>query len=283
MHSFTRKITAALALALSLSSCSSVLYYPSKERYFDPAKAGMSHEDVWLRTPDGSKIHGWYLKNPVQARPKATIIFFHGNAENLTTHFASLAWILPHGYDYFIWDYRGYGQSEGQADPENTVRDGMLVVREIHKRNEKTPLILFGQSLGGAVALRTQIELGKSIPIRLTVIDSSFASYQEAGRHVLSHHWLTWLGQPLAYLLLSDRWAPADRVLEIAPVPLVVIHGRKDGVVDFELGRDLFEKAREPKEFWEIENGLHTDVFWRHGEIYREKLLKRLEAALYSE
>lgn len=265
-----------------LTGCSSFLYYPSQERYSDPSKAQISYRDTWIKTPDGIHLHGWYFKNQVLNSPRATIIFFHGNAENLTSHFVSLAWILPYGYDYFIFDYRGYGQSEGKPNPENTVKDGSQIIREIHHQNPKSPLIIFGQSLGGAIAMRSLIELNKEIPIQLLVIDSSFTSYRSVAQHVLSHHWMTWLFQPLAYALLSDEWAPGERIAELAPTPLIIMHGDHDRIVDFELGEQIFKLAKNPKEFWRIDGGHHTDAFWKHGLIYREKLLLRMHEALSS-
>lgn len=271
-----------LGLFVFMTGCSSFLYYPSQERFFDPSKAQISFQDTWVKTPDGIHLHGWHFKNQVMNHAKATLIFFHGNAENLTSHFASLAWILPYGYDYFIFDYRGYGQSEGKPNPENTVKDGTLIIREIYHQNLKSPLIIFGQSLGGAIAMRSVIELKNEIPIKLVVVDSSFASYRSVAQHVLSHHWLTWLFQPLAFALLSDEWAPGTQIAELAPTPLVVMHGDHDQVVDFELGEQIFNFAKNPKEFWKIEGGRHTDAFWKHGSLYRERFLRRMEDALTS-
>ena len=112
---------------------------------------------------------------------------------------------------------------------------------------------------------RSLVELKKEVPVRLVVIDSSFISYRDAGQGVLSHAWVTWLFQPLAQVLLSDRWAPEKRVAELAPTPLVVMHGNRDQVIDYDLGEDLFKAAGEPKEFWRVEGGRHIDAFWRHS------------------
>lgn len=268
------------ALSIGLLGCSSMLYHPTSETYFDPKQGGLSYDDVSFSSQNGRKLHGWYFRTAARKKPKATIVFFHGNGENLTSHFATLAWILPYGYDYLIFDYQGYGSSEGEPSPEGTVQDGIAALRFVKGRAPESPLVVFAQSLGGAVALRTLIELKGEVPVRLVVIDSSFLSYQAAGRSVLSQHWLTWILQPFSTLVLSDAWAPGERVAEISPTPLVVLHGDQDQVIDFKLGERLFEKAKEPKEFWRVENGRHTDAFWRHGTLYRERFLKRLEQAL---
>lgn len=273
-------LRAALILITSTFGCSSVLYHPSQDRYFDPAQAHLTYEDTWIISMDGTKLHGWYFKHQTNLPSNGVILFFHGNAENISTHFASLAWILSYGYDYFIFDYRGYGQSEGSPTPQNTVSDGVDVIRQIHQKVPDIPLIIFGQSLGGAIALRCLIELKKEVPIQLIAIDSSFSSYQSVGGSVLSHHWLTWLFQPLAYLLLSDRWAPDGKIAELAPTPLLIIHGDQDRIVDYQLGLELFQQAKEPKEFWKIKGGNHTDVFWRHGTIYQQRFVNLLREGL---
>jgi fermentation-respiration switch protein FrsA (DUF1100 family) len=292
MEKFAQKFTKIFAILLLLASqtffvgCSSVLYHPSHQKFIDPEKNGISHEEVSFMSTDGTKLHGWYFKSPVVGKPgapkapRAQFVFFHGNGENMTTHFASLAWILPFGYDYFIFDYRGYGISEGDPTPEGTVRDGMAAIRYAHQRNPNVPLIVFAQSLGGPIAMRSLIELKREVPIKWVVLDSTFLSYDSEGRSVLSKSWITWLFQPLPYLLLSDAWAPGDRVSEISPTPILVMHGDKDRTVDYSLGVDLFTHAREPKEFWKIEGGQHIDAFWEHKGIYRTKFLDRLDNLL---
>ncbi len=238
-------------------------------------------ESIHFASEDGTRLHGWYFSNRERRPPKAFLVFFHGNAENLTSHFIALTFLLEEGYDFFIFDYRGYGESEGKPDPEGTVMDGKAALRWAHARaaqfkEPQPPLVVFAQSLGGAIALRSIIDLGGSVPIRWVVADSTFASYRAAAASVMSNSWVTWPFQPLACLLMSDRYAPGDKVTQISPVPLLVIHGDKDPVIDISLGRKLFEKAKEPKEFWLVEGGGHTDAFMRASPTYRQKFIARL-------
>jgi fermentation-respiration switch protein FrsA (DUF1100 family) len=285
---------ANLALLVGLfvglgSSCSSLLYHPTQRTYFAPEDAKLKYDDVSFESASGAKLHGWHLKAEGGRAPKALIVHFHGNAENLTSHFASLAWIMSQGYDSFIFDYQGYGRSEGKPTPEGTVQDGIAALKIAPTLVKPgTPLVVFGQSLGGAISLRSLIELkaqwkdefSNKLPVRLILLDSSFKSYRDAGQGVMSRSWLTWLFQPLAHLVLSDRWAPDDRVRELAPIPLVVMHGDQDQVIGLDLGEELFAAAGDPKEFWKVEGGRHTDAFWRHGTKYRERFVQRIEQAL---
>ncbi len=190
-----------------------------------------------------------------------------------------LYWVVAKGYDLFIFDYRGYGKSGGKPSPEGTTADGRAALRWVdsHRPKDK-PLIIFGQSLGGAIALRVAGELATEIPYDAMVVDSTFHSYREAGRKVLASGWLTWAFQFLPYLVLSDRYAPRDHIEKIAPHPLLVVHGTEDKTIAFSLGKKVFELARDPKEFWEIKNGQHTDFMYRENMRYQKDLLHWLEA-----
>lgn len=262
----------AVAFLTSLSGCSSLLYYPTKERLSDPARFRHKPQDVFFQTEDGLKLHGWYFKTP--KRPaKATVLFFHGNAQNLTSHFLALYWMLDQGFDYFIFDYRGYGESEGEPSPEGTIKDGKAAVAWIAQNKDPgTQLVIFAQSLGGAVGLRVACEMKDAVPYKAVIVDSTFPSYKKVARKALNKVWITWPFQWVTYLVLSDRYAPKSCIRDIAPRPLLVVHGTADRTVDFSLGEEVYELARDPKEFWRIEGGHHTDFLFREGTIYQEKL-----------
>ena len=260
-----------------LSSCSSLFYYPNKGRlYYDPKAMGYTPEDIYFTDIAQRKLHGWWF--PAKKFPaKATIIFFHGNAENLTSHYLHLAWITAEGYHLFIFDYPGYGLSEGKPTPESCLDSGHAAVNWVAKnKSPDDPIIIYGQSMGGIVALRTAIDKKAEINLKLVVADSTFDSFQRIARAKLAQSWLTWWIQPLSYVLLSDYWAPED-LKSLSPVPVLVIHGLKDVVVEPELGEEVFEKLAEPKTLWTIPDGAHTDVFWQHDHKYRDKFLSFLE------
>jgi fermentation-respiration switch protein FrsA (DUF1100 family) len=207
------------------------------------------------------------------------VVHFHGNAQNLSSHFLGLEWIHKKGFDYFIFDYRGYGKSQGEPSPQGTIEDGEAAMRWAHAQNPSLPMIVVGQSLGGAVALRTVYEMKKEIPVKLLVADSTFHSYQEIGRKTLAKSWMLWLLQPLAYVVLSDRWAPGKKIGELSPTKILVVHGTQDPVMPLSLGKRIFELAKEPKEFWEVKDGGHIDFTWRIQEGYRDRLIKEFETA----
>ncbi len=260
---------------LLLSGCSSLLYHPTQVQYYDPAELDLQPENIVVNVNENIQLHGWYFKSK---KPKAVIVFFHGNAQNLTSHFINLSWVVKENYDYFIWDYRSYGQSTGEPSPKNTVEDGMLIIRSIHERNPNLPLFVLGQSLGGAVAMRSVIELANEVPIKGVIADSTFQSYQSVGRNVLSRHWLTWLFQPFVYIALSDKYAPSGEVHKISPIPILVIHGKEDPIIDYKFGEEIFKDAREPKQFLRVETGGHINSFWGESrDDVRKQFLSFLE------
>lgn len=270
-----------LFFLLGLMGCSSMMYYPNRFKYFEPAKWGLRAEDVDFKDQEGLPLHAWWFDSKVSPA-KGTFVFFHGNAENLTSHFAALTWLPEQGYNFLIFDYPGYGLSEGEPSPRGNVLAGQAALQWVHKNKDSRPLVVYGQSMGGIVALRTVQELRGEVPIRAVIADGTFDSFQAIARKKLSQSWITWWMQPFSYLFLSDAWAPD--VAAISPTPLLVMHGKLDNVVNFEFGESLFQKAREPKKMLISEEGAHGNLFWIQGGKFRTELLQFIESqVIYSQ
>ncbi len=275
-----RRFVLLLSLvSLALPGCSGLLYHPTHQRHYEPAVFGLNPEETWI---EGR--HAWSFK--AERRPaKALVVFFHGNAENLTSHFASLSWLPRMGYDYVIFDYRGYGMSEGKPSPESTVEDGVSVLK--WALAQKVPLVLFGQSLGGAVLMRSLQEIDTTIPpeqkasIKLIALDSTFRSYQKAGSSTLRSSWITWPFQWLSYLLLSDQKAPQAAWPE--RYRWLVIHGTEDRTIESRLGAELFESLPAPKQWMLVPGAGHIQSLRMQvpdGRYpYREKFVAILDEA----
>lgn len=268
------RILLAIVAPIMFTSCSSMMYYPQPHKFYDPAKFNMKFEEVRFANKDGEKIHGWWFESKTQPA-KGTWVFFHGNAENISTHFLALSWLPEAGYNYFIFDYPGYGESEGKPSPYANVSTGEAALQWVHDNKDKNPLIVYGQSMGGIVAMRTAIEMKNKIPMRILMVDGTFPSFQRIAKDKLSTSWITWLFQPLAYLVLSDRWAPD--LEEISPLPLLVLHGEKDNVIEIENGQRIFAEAKEPKAFIAVPEGAHNNLFWVAERKYREPILKKMD------
>lgn len=237
-----------------------------------PEQLKLHHEEVWFENSLNQKIHGWWLP-ALTKESKGTFVFFHGNAENLTSHFMNLFWLPQAGYNYFIFDYPGYGRSQGEPSPKSTTLTGRAAVEWVSKNKDSRPLIIYGQSLGGIIALRTFLDTKDRIKYKAVIGDNTFSSYRRVARIKLKQNLFTWPLQPLVFLLLSDRYAPDQDLDKISPTPFLIIHGQKDFIVEPENAEHIYKRSLEPKEIWRIEDGFHNDTFWRHDFTYRQKLL----------
>lgn len=264
----------SLALIL-FSGCSGIMYYPTQNIYFDPAEIDLHPESIYFKNFKNQTLHGWWFES--KSKPsKGTLVFFHGNAENLTSHFMQLSWLPAEGYSYFIFDYPGYGQSEGAANTGNVVRSGYDAILWVHKNKDPRPLIIYGQSIGGITALKGALDVKKTIPLRLVIIDSSFSSYQKIARYKMSLSWITWLLQPLTYILISDEYAPQN-LQDLSPTPVLLIHGQSDQIVEPRWSDEIFVQLKDPKEIWKIPRANHTQTFWIDNMSYRKKLVDYLD------
>ncbi len=270
-----------------LSGCSSALFFPSRSLFYDPAKMDLNFEEVHFTSYDGTPLYGWYFHHR-EARPAKAIVFYaHGNGGNISSHFGNIAFVLDRGYDFFIFDYRGYGSSGGsRPSPREAVGDTIAALHwtDARAKKEKLPMIAFGQSLGSALMIRALAEEKATIHPKLIVIESGFLSYEWAAVSVLSNHWLLFPLEPLAFLVISDEWAPKLRIRELAPTPFLIFHGDADHTIDFRLGVELYDAALPPKEFIRVPGGGHIQSFWvEDGKKFREVFLARMDAAIKSD
>jgi alpha-beta hydrolase superfamily lysophospholipase len=271
-----------MVLAFLSSGCTHFFYQPTSDVYVKPEAIPNrpSEEKVPI---ENDQLSVWVFAPAHSNSDTPVVIQFHGNGENMTSHFFSLYWAVEQGIDLVTFDYRGYGQSTGKASPENTIEDGVALVEWTSRRFPKRTLVLHGQSLGGAISLKVAQRLKEENPdlhkrIHSLIVENTFASYKSVAADALSKSWLTWSLQPLAYILVTDRVAPKDKLGELAPTPLLVIHQQEDPIVSFEQGRTLFEKASQPKEFWPIEQRGHVSTFLGPKKMkYREQYLSWLK------
>lgn len=259
-------------MATILSSCSNMLFYPSKVMVRTPADVGIRYQDIDFHSKDGTLLHGWYL--PANGDAKGSILFVHGNAENISTHLRSVYWLPAKGYNVLLFDYRGYGLSGGTPSLDGAISDCEAALKTLVERvNKNGPqgLIVFGQSLGGALAIYATETSQYKDSVNAVVVESTFASYRDIAQDKFAHFILTWpLQWPLA-LLFPDDLSPVKVVKGLAPIPLLVIHGDADPIVPIQHGKALYDAANEPKQFWKIAGGGHISAF--NSEKNRERFL----------
>lgn len=261
-----------------LNSCSFVFYQPDRVLYSRPEQFQVEYEEIWMEAADKTRLHAWHLKNKQGLKePKGLILFFHGNAQNLSSHYANLVWVTDHGYDLFIFDYRGYGLNEGQPNQQGVNKDGVAALNYAHnlfKKGNYKKFIVYGQSLGGNIMGRALQDFDHNKDIDLLVFDSTFSSYQKIAFNKLKKFPITYVLSPLAYILIDDRFGSYKHLHKIKR-PALVIHGTKDFVVEPEHGRYIYDHiGSEKKWIWPIINGRHIDVYYKHDKRYRKEFLK---------
>lgn len=237
-----------------------LIFFPPRypEGFASPEAFGLHPQEIWLTASDGVKLNAYFLAAPDS--PKV-LLWFHGNAENIGMGLDHLAMLGRLGVNVMELDYRGYGKSEGSPNEAGVYRDAdaaYLYLTATKNFNPKN-IYLYGHSLGGAVA----VDLASRREVGGLIVESSFTSVPDMARHVYR--------VPFARYLPRSRF---DSLAKIARVkaPVLVIHGTRDGVIPFEMGRRLYEEAREPKAFLPIEGAEHDDPYVVGGETYFRRL-----------
>lgn len=247
------------ALLLPAPACAALeqmfLFFPDREMIMTPANMRLEFEDVFFTATDGTRLHGWYLAGE-PGQP--LVLFCHGNAGNISHRVDNLRLLRELGFAVFIFDYRGYGQSEGQPGEKGTYSDMRGAIAWLQTRGwPPEQMIYFGRSLGAGVALQLALE----IPPAALVLESAFTSVPAMGR---LHYPLLW---QLAGWLLDARYDNMAKIHQLK-VPLLMFHGQEDEIVPFAMGRELFENAPQPKRFHAIRGAGHNDTYDFGGVAY---------------
>ena len=246
-----------LLLGLGLCGCTGLIFHPMHEHVRTPEEIGLAYRDVWFEAEDGVRLHSWFL--PAEGERVGSILFLHGNAENISTHVASVAWMPAEGFDVLLLDYRGYGRSEGEPTLAGAHLDVEAALGTLLAMPEVDPgrAAIFGQSLGGALAITALERSRHRDRVRALVVEGTPTSYRELAQEKLGGLWLTWALQwPLA-LTIDDDYRPVDDIGSLGPLPVLIIQGEDDTIVPAHHARSLLEAAGEPKTLWLIEGGGH--------------------------
>lgn len=239
----------------------SLIYFPVRYPEGDWQPEGIEFEDAWFQAADGVRLHGWYL--PCE-RPRATILFSHGNAGNLS-HRADAMRVLNHGVrtSVLVYDYRGYGRSEGRPDEQGVLADGRAARAWLARREgiAETEIVQMGESLGAAVA----VDLAAAEGARALVLEGAFTSMPD----VAAWHY-PWL--PVR-MFMRTRFDCLSKIARYDG-PLLQCHGDADTIVPYQLARKLFDAAGEPKQFFTVPGGDHNDFPPRE---YYETLIEFLD------
>ena len=230
-----------------------LIFFPTRSLAAAPADFGLRAEELSITAADGVTLHGWWIEGPGDR----VLIWYHGNAGNIGDRLHNARWFVDRlGVDVVLVDYRGYGRSEGTPDEEGLYLDGLAIHDAVAARPavREEDIVLFGRSLGGAVAIETALRR----PAGVLVLESVFRSVPALARE---HYWFV----PSA--VVRTRM---DNVPKMARVrtPMLVLHGDRDRIVPLSHGRRLVEAAGGAAHFHVIEGAGHNDTWLVGGEPY---------------
>jgi len=253
------RLSSALIVILVLSGCTGAFFHPMQVHRYSPADLSLEYRDIFVLSDNETKLHGWLI--PATTARKGNLLFMHGNAENISTHFATVAWLTSRGYDVYVFDYRGYGKSQGQVQIDGIMRDASAMIDYVAEHSsDNKQLIVMGHSLGAAVAIYASAHSRYKQRIDAVVSIAAFSDYRAITRDVLARSWLTWILQWPLSLTIDNSYSPEKAVLALAPTPLLIMHSPADRTVGIHHARQIFSVAQQPKQFIEI-SGSHNQAF----------------------
>ncbi len=276
---FANPISLLLLLVL-LCSCSSLFYLPSKEVATTPAEIGLPYEPISLVNHDEPTLSAWFLPSNIPSAP--TVLFLHGNAGNMGSHLASVYWLPHEGFNVFMFDYRGYGSSQGSASLEGAHRDILRAVDYLRSRQELTKhgLILYGQSLGATMALSTAARPELHDVFSTIVAESPFASYSVIAAEKAALLWLTYPFQWLVRLSISDAYSPNRQIEGLRGPPILLIAGGRDQTVPQHHTEQIYTLLDKNPLYWVYPEADHLGIF--QSADRRKRLARYFEKATKS-
>ena len=229
------------------------MFFPMKQMTSSPRDVGLSYEDIYFTTSDNKKINAWFIPS---RGARFTVLFSNGNAGNISHRLEKISIMNEMGLNVFIFDYRGYGKSEGVPSEQGLYRDinaayGYLVDSRGISGGD---IILYGESIGGGVV----IELARSKPVGAIITEAAFTSVKDMARMAFPI---------IPHAVFASRFDNLDKLEEIK-CPKLIIHSADDEIVPFSQGERLFAAASEPKKFLKLRGG-HNTAFWDSVEEYK--------------
>jgi fermentation-respiration switch protein FrsA (DUF1100 family) len=231
-----------------------VVCFPQKGHDGRPEDFRLQARDLFFETKDRVRLHGWLFTADPQA---PYLLWCHGNAGNISHRLENIALLLEKGINVFIFDYRGYGKSEGTVSEQGFYRDARAAWDCLLKEGptSSSQVVLFGRSLGCAMA----VDLALQAPAAGLILESGFPHLGTMARY---HYPFV-----ISERFLSGRYDALSKITRLK-MPVLVVHGTKDSIVPISLGRRLFQAAPDPKSFYEIPGADHNDTYIAGGEAY---------------
>ena len=236
-----------------------MVFYPVKYPVgnWNPESFGLKIQDVWLQTKDGEKIHGWFIAH---RNPAANLLMAHGNAGNLSNR---IEWLISFHeqlpVNLFLFDYRGYGRSEGSPSEAGCYMDANAACDWLFENKPELPVIAHGHSLGGAVV----VELARRRELAGLIVEATFTKTEDMSRLLF--------GPLPVYWFTKMKWDNMSKVATLT-LPKLFIHGDRDNIIPHHLGKKLYDAACEPKKFLTLTGSGHNETYIEGGEIYYQTI-----------
>ncbi len=289
----------ALTIAIAVSSCSfnSMYYHPTQlppnveqlelnrgnssiyvefseekveftDSLWHPLPSDFEIENIYFKSESGNLLNAWLVKSKNQI-PKATILHLHGNSGCLVSQFGAIYHLANHGFQILMFDYSGFGLSEGKATRKNMLLDANAALSYLLNRSDinKKNILIYGQSIGGhlAVALTEKCQTD----ISALVIEGAFTSHKDIA--VVKGGWLG----KIAKGFVRERYS-AKRSIQNIHIPTLIIHSTEDEMIPFAMGEELFELANSPKDMYVI-NQCHICGPKYYADEISDKIFEMLE------
>lgn len=260
-------VLAILLFLLWSTGCMETLFYHPTAGTTYPPTSLRNVESITFNSGDGTKLHGWFIpaqnQTPISEAP--TILHVHGNAGNIESHIWFTQYLPQAGFNLFIFDFRGYGQSEGSSRSrkpliEDTIAalDSLLARQDI----DKSRIGMYAQSLGGAIGINV---MAQKPEIKAAILESSFASWREIAANAVGGDPPNILARGLSRLLIKDSHRPVDAIRKIKR-PILIFHGTADSIIPISHGRKL-AIAGPMAELVEFDGGEHNSLRATHMEL----------------
>lgn len=252
------------------------IFYPDNIPATTPETFGLDYETVYFYSEDGTRLNGWFIPAATATSPKdakGTVIHMHSNSGNISSHWHFAGWLPDQGYNVFVFDYRGFGKSFGQAEPKGILEDAVAAITYLRSRTDIDAgrIFIYGQSLGGTLAIAAAAINPEGV--RAVVSESAFYSYSSVADERRPGEGYTY--EP------DDIYSGGHYVARLSPIPLLLLHGTGDSITSPAQSEQLFAEAKEPKRLELIKFGRHLAAMTeRYGDHFQTMIMAFFDSSL---
>jgi len=241
-----------------------MVFFPSKDLILTPDQIGLEYEDLYFESGDKEKINAWFLPASDTTENNKVVLFCHGNAGNISHRMETVEYILGLSASIMLFDYRGFGKSVGAPGEEEVYQDALVCYNWLIDKKNFSPdqIIIFGRSLGGAVA----VDLASKVPCGGVIVESSFTSAKDMAKVMIPMFPIN--------LILKYKLNSIDKISNVK-CPVLVTHSTEDDMIPYKMGEELFNAAGKPRKFI-ILSGNHNERYYFNDSNYRNALIEMI-------